>query len=92
MLSSEYYTIHGKKIEVCRASKLDSNGNPRYIIHFRAFAIPEDVDVFKKYDYVCKIAKPRGFRRYSNKQYGGGLIFTSYNVQEDLEIMLKGLI
>lgn len=51
--------------------KNDINGNPRYVIHF--------LDLNNDYENALKIAKKLGGRKFHNKQYGGGIVFQSYN-------------
>jgi hypothetical protein len=65
----------------------DVNGNPRYAIHFLDLINSEEnqfLPFAKKYEYALKKAKKIGGRKYDNKQYGGGIVFQSYNLQ-DLE-------
>lgn len=54
--------------------KNDTNGNPRYVCHYLVFNT----------DYVsaCKLANTIGGRKFHNKQYGGGIVFSSYNINE----------
>jgi hypothetical protein len=65
----------------------DYNGNPRYVVHYPEFLNSEEnafIPFSKKYDYALKKAKKIGGRKFDNKQYGGGIVFQSYNI-EDLE-------
>ena len=58
----------------------DVNGNPRYVFHFLALA--------DHYGEAVAIAKKLiGGKKYHNKSYGGGIVFQSYNVQNDLETL-----
>jgi len=60
----------------------DINGNPRYVIHFLELLNNEERNFLpfnKKYEYALKKAKIIGGRKFSNKQYGGGIVFQSYN-------------
>lgn len=50
----------------------DTNGNPRYVCHF--LAINGD------YDTAVKMANKIGGKRFHNKQFGGGIVFQSYNI------------
>jgi len=52
----------------------DTNGNPRYVIHFRNIA--------DTYDRALYLAKKFGGRKYHNKQYGGGIAIQSYNIAD----------
>ncbi len=65
----------------------DANGNPRYAVHYNEFLNAEEklhVPFMKQYDYALKKAKLLGGRKFHNKQYGGGVVFQSYNI-DDLE-------
>lgn len=55
----------------------DVNGNPRYVIHFLAFA--------NEYDAAHKIANRLGFRIYRGRDFGGGFVCQSYNIESDAE-------
>ena len=55
----------------------DVNGNPRYVIHWCAFA--------NEYDQAKKIANSLGFRVYRSKDFGGGFVCQSYNVEDTAE-------
>ena len=63
-------------IDFARA-KNDINGNPRYICHF--------LNIANDYEIAINIANKIGGRKYHNKQYGGGLIFQSYNIDTTAE-------
>lgn len=52
----------------------DTYGNPRYVIHF--------LKVDRDYDKAVKIANKVGGKKFHNKQYGGGIVFQSYNIDE----------
>jgi len=52
----------------------DVNGNPRYVCHF--LAINND------YDEAVRLARKMGGKRFHNKQFGGGIVFQSYNLQD----------
>ena len=64
--------------------KNDTNGNPRYVCHFLQLNTPADSqgDVSGKYDLALKRARPLGGRKFHNKQYGGGIVFQSYNLAD----------
>jgi len=55
----------------------DVNGNPRYVIHWLAFD--------KDYDTAKKIANSIGFRVYRGKDFGGGFVAQSYNLESTAE-------
>lgn len=65
----------------------DTNGNPRFVLHFLSLTKPDDLagymgldSITRKYDLALKRAKPLGGRKFHNKQFGGGIVFTSYNL------------
>ena len=67
----------------------DINGNPRYVCHFLSLTVPSDLEgylgldkITQKYNLALQRAKPLGGRKFHNKQYGGGIVFTSYNTRE----------
>jgi hypothetical protein len=52
----------------------DSNGNPRYVCHY--WEIADD------YTTAVKMANKIGGRKFHNRQYGGGIVFQSYNTAQ----------
>lgn len=69
----------------------DSNGNPRYVIHFLNFILQDDRIMgpdnmtHKRYELALKRAKKIGGKKFHNKQYGGGIVFQSYNIAATAE-------
>ena len=55
----------------------DTNGNPIYVVHF--LAIADD------YESALKIARKMGGKKFHNKQFGGGIVFQSYNIEETIK-------
>jgi len=83
--------------------KNDINGNPRYVIHFLHFVRDNEVSrdnldfVTKKYEIALKRAKGAPFygRKFHNKQYGGGSVFCTYNLNgliRDINELMEGAI
>lgn len=73
----------------------DTNGNPRYVCHFHAFITETDrakPNHYNSDNYTLALhrAKRLGGRKFHNKQYGGGIVFQSYNIQE-LDKRIKDL-
>jgi len=83
------------KIEFTRVNN-DVNGNPRYACHFTDLLNEQDKadyplrlsPVFKvndninaRYAIALRRARILGGKRFHNKQYGGGIVFQSYNIQ-----------
>jgi hypothetical protein len=54
--------------------KNDVNGNPRYVCHFTALGAT--------YAQACANANKIGGRKYTAKWFGGGIVFTSYSLDE----------
>lgn len=73
----------------------DVNGNPRYVCsyfnllskeqngyHDGAQYINGTVNFHDRYRVAIKTANKIGGKKYHNKQYGGGIVFQSYNIEE----------
>ena len=75
----EMVSVQGKEIETFRIDN-DTNGNPRYVVHFIDLGIK-----LKDYD---KINKLYGFNKYRAKWFGGGVVFQSYNIKDTLNFAL----
>lgn len=72
------------KIEFARINN-DSNGNPRYVCHFLNLIKDgecDGIELSKKYEYALKKARKIGGKKFHNKQYGGGIVFQSYNIHK----------
>lgn len=77
------------KIDWVRVNN-DVNGNPRYVCHFLNLNTKEEldktgsewVDTSEKYRLALQRAKKIGGKKFHNKQYGGGIVFQSYNINE----------
>ena len=67
----------------------DVNGNPRYVVHFLEL-LSEGVknntvamlSLSGKYDLAVSKARQIGGKKFHNKQFGGGIVFKSYNTTE----------
>jgi len=68
--------------------KNDVNGNPRYVLHFLKLNSDAELDAADWIDtgakYALALARARalGGRKFHNKQFGGGIVFQSYNLRE----------
>ena len=72
----------------------DFYGNPRFVVHYlsfpnldpdpenRASGIDEIVSVQNQYIYNVRHAV--GGKRYRGRDFGGGIVFSSYNVEETI--------
>lgn len=55
----------------------DVNGNPRYLVHFLSLGLE---------DYVStKLTRQAGLKIYRGKQFGGGFVFQSYNINQSMQ-------
>lgn len=76
-----------KKIEWVRV-KNDSNGNPRYVCHFLQLNSEKELEetpndwnrISNLYSLALARARKIGGKKFHNKQYGGGIVFQSYNL------------
>lgn len=71
----------------------DSNGNPRYVCHFLQ-VLPDYIKsggdgVSVKYQKALKLAKAIGGKKFHNKQYGGGIVFQSFNINDTEQQIIK---
>ena len=67
--------INGNVIKYWRI-KNDVNGNPRYVVHYLSIA--------STYDEAVVAARKIGGKQYNAGWFGGGIVFKSYNVAQDL--------
>ena len=59
----------------------DVNGNPRYIVSWLELGLP---------DYVATAKTRRaGLRKFTGQAFGGGFIFSSYNIDESMKRILE---
>lgn len=76
-------TTTKNQIEFTRINN-DTNGNPRYVCHFLSIPLTEDENkkgISEKYLIALNKARKIGGKKFNNKQYGGGIVFQSYNIQ-----------
>lgn len=68
--------------------KNDYSGNPRFVCHFTAlypYQKPNKFDfrgLSEKYADVLATFRKLGGRKFHNKQYGGGVVFQTYDLVE----------
>ena len=79
----------------CLRVKQDVNGNPRYVVHFLHFLTDKERDDaagFSGYSLAVKRANAWiGGKRYRAKSYGGGIVFSSYNVESECRMVNEEL-
>jgi len=78
------------QIEFTRVNN-DVNGNPRYVCHFINLLTDTEKDnnVTTMYEIAVKRAHKIGGRKFHNKQYGGGIVFQSYNIEQTEQEILQ---
>jgi hypothetical protein len=62
----------------------DINGNPRFVVHFYELLNDgegEGLNILEKFDLVVKKARKIGGKMYRGKDFGGGIVFQSYDIQ-----------
>ena len=71
--------------------KSDINGHPRYVTHYLAFLGDVECGV-DSYALAKKRANKLGFKVYRGKDFGGGFVTVSYNLENDIEriIAMRG--
>ena len=101
--------INNLKFEKMSTSKIgfkrvnnDVNGNPRYVCHYLNFLNRKaslvtpvtGLQILSDYDKAAKIANKIGGKKYRGKDYGGGIVFQSYNIGDTekaiAELVAKG--
>lgn len=71
----------------------DVNGNPRYVIHFLELLTSKEQDeisakarpmqaISDMYQESVNKASDIGGKRYRGKDFGGGIVFQSYNIND----------
>jgi len=65
----------------------DSNGHPRYVTHYLAFLNDNELGM-GDYDIAKKRAKKLGFKVYKGRDFGGGFVTTSFNLENDIEAII----
>jgi hypothetical protein len=65
----------------------DTNGNPRYVCHFLSLLSELEHQelrgkISEMYNLALVKAKKIGGRKFHNKQFGGGIVFQSYNTDD----------
>ena len=67
-----------KTIEFTQVNN-DFYGNPRYVAHFFSF-LKEDEQTLSNYNLAVKRANKLGGKKYRGNDFGGGIVFQSYNL------------
>ena len=75
----------------------DTNGNPRYVLHFLNLCTRAELDADpwiptgNKYAIAVKRANSIGGKKYHTKSYGGGIVFQSYSLEDTENLILRVL-
>ena len=66
----------------------DSNGNPRYVTHYLAFLNDSELGL-DDYAIAKQRANKLGFKVYRGRDFGGGFVTTSYNLENEIERIIE---
>lgn len=64
----------------------DINGNPRYVVHFLSIERATNYPplglstISERYADALRFARRAGGKKFHNKQFGGGIVFQSYSL------------
>ena len=78
-----------KTIEFTRVNN-DFYGNPRYVTHFLSF-LKEEEQTLSNYSLAVKRANKLGGKKYRGSDFGGGIVFQSYSL-DDLRIRISEIL
>ena len=70
---------NGNQIAMHRVNN-DATGNPRYVIHY--------LDIADTYSDALALIRKIGGKMYTAKWYGGGLVFSTYNLEHTLDELM----
>lgn len=79
--NSKTVEVAGKSIKVFTVEN-DSNGNPRYVVHFLQLGV-----ALADYDEV----KFPGVKKYRARWFGGGYVFSTYDLKGELEFIINAV-
>ena len=78
-----------KTIEFTQVNN-DMYGNPRYVTHFFSF-LKEDEQTLSNYNLAVKRANKLGGKKYRGNDFGGGIVFQSYSLDRQRELIMNML-
>lgn len=72
----------------------DTNGNPRFVCHYLSLLTHEEILASRdvtgdKYSIALARAKKIGGKKFHNKQYGGGIVFQSYCLDNETRLIAE---
>ena len=68
----------------------DSFGNPRYVTHFFSL-LKEEEQTLSNYNLAVKRANKLGGKKYRGNDFGGGIVFQSYNLDRTMRRIIDML-
>lgn len=94
---SRYWEYERLKTLIMEFTKVnrDVNGNPRYVVHFSELLTEQESSdysgdwVNNRYKIALTRAKKIGGKKFHNKQFGGGIVFQSYNIKDTEKRILE---
>ena len=69
-----------KTIEFTQVNN-DVYGNPRFVTHFFSF-LKEEEQTLSNYNLAVKRANKLGGKKYRGSDFGGGIVFQSYSLDD----------
>lgn len=63
----------------------DGNGNPRFVLHYTQLLRDDE----HGYETALSHGRKIGGRKFHNKSYGGGIVFSSYNLNDEVTMINK---
>lgn len=91
---SSVFHIDGESITAYRVEN-NSSGNPRYVVHYLAIPYPDNpgggITNFRAHQLAHQnfAARVLGGTRYRAKWFGGGIVFTSFDLEGDLTSAIR---
>jgi hypothetical protein len=73
----QFIEVNGESIPYHQVDH-DVNGNPRFVVHFLSLDIE-----------LADYGRIPGLKKYRAKWFGGGYVFQSYNLEQDLQWAFK---
>ena len=70
---------NGKQVIIHQVNN-DAHGNPRFVIHY--------LDIADTYSDALALIRKIGGKVYTAKWYGGGLVFSTYTLENKLEELM----
>jgi hypothetical protein len=70
----------------------DLNGNPRFVVHFYDLLRDgegegEGLNILERFDLVVKKSRKVGGKVYRGKDFGGCIVFQSYDIQATVNLV-----